>query len=81
MIFCGTNDWNNNNTLGDDNSTEITKCVFAIKEIIKMLGQTYPHIKIYWFTPIVRWVTYENDAFTEDSWSDVLVREGNGTLK
>ncbi len=78
-IFGGTNDWYNPNTLGNPGDQRIYTTLGAIDEIIRTLMSTYPNVKLFWFTPIVRWLDYVNK--TPESFSDVYNVEGNGTLK
>ena len=76
-FFAGTNDWNNAaGQWGESGSTDINTTLGAINEIIRLILTTYPHIKIYWFTPIVRWL----DNRVPENFSDNLVR-GTKTLK
>lgn len=80
-IFGGTNDWNNGSSWwGTEESTDINETFGAINEIIKKLLTTYPHIRLYWFTPTVRWLTDDSGNRTEATWSDVFTRN-NTTLK
>jgi lysophospholipase L1-like esterase len=85
-IFAGTNDWYNANSIGDADSNNPNKTLGAINLIISEFLATYPNIKIYWFTPIVRWVSgfnvSTNPLTIDDSkFSDNYIVEGNGTLK
>lgn len=83
-IFAGTNDWyNTKNSIGQSGSNDIAYTLGAINEIIKVLSSTYPHVKIFFFTPIVRWLDYVETSGkgTDANWSDTYVVEGNGTLK
>ena len=76
-FFAGTNDWNNAaGQWGESGSSDINTTLGAINEIIRLILTTYPHIKIYWFTPIVRWL----DERIPENFSDSLVR-GTKTLK
>lgn len=77
-IFAGTNDWNNSNitSFGELTSTDINTTFGAIKEIIRLLLTTYPHIHIYWFSPTVRWLTDDSGSRTDATWSDVFERFG-----
>lgn len=76
-FFAGTNDWNNAaGQWGESGSSDINTTLGAINEIIRLILTTYPHIKIYWFTPIVRWL----DERIPENFSDNLVR-GTKTLK
>ena len=77
-FFAGTNDWHNNggNTENEFNKFDKLYTLGAIRSIIKMLCETYKHIKIFVFTPIIRCIdapqfdvtkTYEiGDLVTND---------------
>ena len=76
-FFAGTNDWNNGEgQFGESGSSDVNTTLGAINEIIRLILTTYPHIKIYWFTPIIRWL----DERIQENFSDNLVR-GTKTLK
>lgn len=80
-FFAGTNDWNNDSSpWGDADSSDINVTFGAINEIVRMIMTTYPHIKIYWFSPIVRWLASSLDERISSNWSDVFERGGT-TLK
>lgn len=81
--FAGTNDWLTSNRIGVTGSNDINYTLGAINEMIRLLLTTYPHLKIYWFTPIVRWLDYNETtgSGTDAQWSDVYSVTGNGTLK
>lgn len=66
-IFGGTNDLTNGSTVGDVNSTDIKEVCGAVNEMIKLIGQTYPHIKLYFFSPIV---CYLENIRDDEHWSD-----------
>ena len=82
-IFAGTNDWYGANAIGVTGSNDVRYTLGAINEMIRLLLTTYPHLKIYWFTPIVRWLDYNETtgSGTDAQWSDVYSVTGNGTLK
>ena len=82
-VFAGTNDWvSNNPILGQTGSTDVNYTLGAVNEIIRLLLSTYKQLKIYWFTPIVRWIDYSGGAGTDANWSDVKAyNETNGTLR
>lgn len=82
-IFAGTNDWYTPNTIGVSGSNDVNYTLGAINEIIRLVSSTYPHVKMFFFTPIVRWLDYSetNGAGTEGKWSDEYEVLGNGTLK
>lgn len=70
-VFAGTNDWPSYSaTLGESGSTDIGKTLGAVNEIIRLLSSTYPHVKIYWFTPIVRYSSYSISEWDDRYWSD-----------
>lgn len=80
-FFGGTNDWNNAPSYwGEDNSTEENYTFGAINEIVRMIMTTYPHVHVYWFTPIVRWLKNDADERTEETFSDNM-QKGDATLK
>lgn len=83
IIFAGTNDWYTPNVIGVTGSNDVRYTLGAINEMIRLLLTTYPHLKIYWFTPIVRWLDYNETtgSGTDAQWSDVYSVTGNGTLK
>ena len=74
-IFGGTNDWNNASTSwGAEDSNEDKYTFGAINEIVRMIMTTYPHVHVYWFTPIVRWLTNDAGERTEETFSDNFKR-------
>jgi lysophospholipase L1-like esterase len=82
-LFAGTNDWNNaSGSWGQPNvdSFDVNYTFGAINEIIRLILTTYPHVKLYWFTPIVRWLDWKNGQGTDSNWSDVF-EKNNTTLK
>lgn len=82
-ICAGTNDWPSNKpTLGETGSTDINYTLGAVNEIIRLLLSTYKQLKLYWFTPIVRWIDYAGGTGDAAKWSDVLeYNQENGTLR
>lgn len=75
IIMAGTNDWNNASTKwGDPTSSDVNYTFGAINEIVRLLLTTYPHVKLYWFTPTVRWLTDDEGNRTADTWSDNFMR-------
>lgn len=74
-FFGGTNDWNNApNSWGAEDSTEDEYTFGAINEIVRMIMTTYPHVVVYWFTPIVRWLKNDAEERTEETFSDNFKR-------
>lgn len=82
-IFAGTNDWYTPNTIGASGSNDVNYTLGAINEIIRLVSSTYPHVKMFFFTPVVRWLDYSetNGVGTAVKWSDEYEVSGNGTLK
>lgn len=80
VFLAGHNDWRNGGSeRGEHGSTDVNTTLGAINEIIRILLTTYPHLKLYWCTPIVQWG--ETSAnWTEDKWSDNIKYYGY-TLK
>lgn len=77
-IFSGTNDYSNNRALGNVGSADTNEICGAMNAIIQTLLTANPKLKIFWFTPIVRW--FGSSRAAED-WCDVH-QNGNGvTLK
>lgn len=76
-IFAGTNDWNNGSTLGVSGTEDVNTTLGAINEIIKLVSMTYPHMRIYFFTPIVRYV---NKVAADENWSDTKTNREGKTL-
>lgn len=66
-IFGGINDLTAGSTIGDIDSTDVKEVCGAVNEMIKLIGQTYPHIKLYIFSPIVRYLENIRD---DEHWSD-----------
>lgn len=85
-IFAGTNDWYTANSLGAPGSNDANKTLGAINEIIRLFLTEYPQVKVFWFTPIIRWVSGFNvgtnpPTIDDTKFSDNYSVEGNGTLK
>ena len=84
-FFAGTNDWNNRvGHWGVSGSMDVNTTLGAINEIIRLMLSTYKHLKIYWFTPTVRWLNYNEGQSSDGDWSDVKIKgegESARTLK
>ena len=80
-FFAGTNDFYGGQELGEEGSELANKTLGAINIIIPTLLTSYPKLKIYWFTPIVRYcgVDLAEDR-TNDNWSDNYINGENITL-
>ena len=80
-VCAGTNDWGSNKSiLGTSGSADVNYTLGAVNEIIRILLTAFPNIKIYWFTPIVRWMEYAGGTGTDANWSDVR-QYADGTLR
>lgn len=77
-FFAGTNDFYGGQRLGTIGSTDVNSTLGAMNVIISSLLTTYPHLKVYWFTPIVRWFASSLEERTDENWSDNLTRSGEG---
>ena len=54
----------------------VTVTFGAVRHIIETLLTTYPHIQLYWLSPLVRWIDYTNGVGEDSKWCDVLQRNG-----
>lgn len=80
-IFAGTNDWRNaSEYLGESGSLNASRTLGSINTIISDLLSTYKHIKLFWFSPTIRWIDYVNGVGEEAKFSDVYLIE-NRTLR
>lgn len=75
-IFGGTNDMTANVVLNNGDELDTSTIEGAINTIVKSVHENYPHIKIFVFTPIVRYFvlngeTTDEAAFATANWSDV----------
>lgn len=78
VCMAGANDFNDKQ-YGTSGSTDISKTLGAINEIIRMLNSTYKNIPIYLATDTVRWFNYSSGSGVDSDWCDVYVPSG-GTL-
>jgi len=71
-VFAGTNDCNSSVGIGDDNSTNDMEYAGAINLIVDYLCTANKKLKVYFFTPIVRWWPTNNtmDWTNTAQWSD-----------
>lgn len=79
-IFAGTNDWYRGTGLGTPDEVSKDTTLGAVNYIIQNLLVAYPHINIFWVTPIVRWVNYSSGTGTVANWGGNL-KVNNVTLK
>ena len=80
-IFAGTNDWANAVTLGTSGSDDETCVLGAINVITQMITANFPKVRVYWFTPIVRWIATTLQDRTDANWSDNYRPGGGITLR
>lgn len=79
-FFAGTNDWNNSVKRGVSGDTDPQTTLGAINTIIQEILTNYPAIKIYFFTPVVRWLNYSGGTGDPADFGDNFVR-GDMTLR
>lgn len=75
-ILGGTNDLTGGSILGTNNSILPNEVCGAINLIVKMILEANPNIRIFIFTPIVRYV----GSISDENWSDVWVNSKGYTL-
>ena len=80
-FFAGTNDWNNGNTLGSPTEVDQSTTLGAINYIIQELLTKYPHLRIFWFTPIVRYQPGTLTDRVDDNWGGVRQNSEGKTLE
>ena len=69
IVLGGTNDWNNGHYLGTNSDATADTTLGAINIIIQSLLSTFPHIKLFWFTPLVRWLASSLSERTVANWA------------
>jgi hypothetical protein len=72
----GSNDWSGEAAFGTSGEVSKFTTLGAINFIIQNLLGAYPKLKIYWFTPIVRWLNYSGGVGLDTDWCDVLKKNG-----
>lgn len=80
-VFGGTNDWRNGGNLGNYESSTDDTTLGALQIIIDRLLTAYPHIKLYVFTPIVRWIQDTGVGRDDSTWCDVYVNQFSESKK
>ena len=75
-ILGGTNDLTGGSILGTNNSILPNEVCGAINLIVKMILEANPNIRIFIFTPIVRYI----GSISDENWSDVWVNSKGYTL-
>ena len=81
-IFAGTNDWYGGSTIGTSGSVSKSTVLGAINYVIQNLLTAYPHLHIFWFTPIVRWDNYSGGTGVPADFGDNRAAPNTGyTLK
>lgn len=77
-LFAGTNDLTGNSIVGELSSEDSSNICGAINIILKSILNANPNIRIFIFTPTVRYVG--NEDRDEDRWSDVWSNTKGVTL-
>ena len=77
-IFGGTNDSTAGVQLSSDNDFDYTTVRGGLNTLIKAVNENYPHIRVFIFTPIVRYyipdgVATDEVAFSDGNWCDNYV--------
>jgi len=75
-FFIGTNDWYGWGQYGNPGDISKLSVLGGINYIIQTLLTAYPHLSIYWFTPIVRWIASNLSERINANWGGVY--EVNG---
>ena len=79
-ILGGTNDWNNGNNLGKATDENATSTLGALNHIIKTLLTAYPHLRVYVFTPLVRYVASSLAERTDATWAGTMTNGEGKTI-
>ena len=79
-ILGGTNDWNNGNNLGEATDENATSTLGALNHIIKTLLTAYPHLRVYVFTPLVRYVASSLAERTDATWAGTMTNGEDKTI-
>lgn len=79
-ILGGTNDWNNGNNLGEATDENATSTLGALNHIIKTLLTAYPHLRVYVFTPLVRYVASSLAERTDATWAGKMTNGEGKTI-
>lgn len=79
-ILGGTNDWNNGNNLGEATDENATSTLGALNHIIKTLLTAYPHLRVYVFTPLVRYVASSLAERTDATWAGTMTNGEGKTI-
>ena len=78
-ILGGSNDWFGGASIGVSGGNDKGTVFGAINEIVRMLLTAYPSIKLYWFTPTVRWIG--TAPRTEENWGDNYAVNGKTLME
>lgn len=68
-IFIGTNDYAGDTQIGIPDNENVQLIKGSVNYIIKSLLTKYPHLKIYWFTPIPRWMCSTLEDRIDENWA------------
>lgn len=76
VILAGTNDYGENSNHGQSGSTDISKTMGAINEMVRLLCSTYKHLSLYYISPTVHWRDYSQGVGDPNKWCDVYMPAG-----
>lgn len=67
-IFGGTNDWTGTDAthVGVSGSTDVNTTLGALNYMLQLLQYTYPHVVVYYITPLIRYRSSKFTKFTEE---------------
>lgn len=66
--------------MGTQSDSQYDTTLGAINYIIKEFCTKYPNVKMYWFTPMVRWSADNVSERTAENWSGVYTTSEGKTL-
>ena len=79
-ILIGTNDYAGGTGLGATDGENVELIRGAINYIVKSLLTKYPHLTIYWFTPVPRWMATTLEDRTDSNWAGNKENSNGNTL-
>ena len=68
-ILIGTNDYAGGTQIGESGSESVRSIHGAINYVTKSILTKYPHLTVYWFTPVSRWMASTIDGRTDENWA------------
>lgn len=79
-ILIGTNDYAGGTQLGNSESADVRSICGAIQNICNGLLTKYPHLTIYFFTPVPRWMASSIADRTDENWAGNKANSNGKTL-